>query len=154
MNQKSPKGPKSILILTMKLLYTYFWKKLPVGALIWLAPIWLIWAQIAQPTSNHLKTVTCCFGKFSLPRACEQMKGPKLLWLEQNTSSLVLPVVSVLSNKHWSKSFSLSMYTWILSWIELRLSVGTQSPAEQRAQRVCPQTVTGFDLPFLGCCSA
>ncbi len=26
MNQKSPKGPKSILILTMKLLLTYFWK--------------------------------------------------------------------------------------------------------------------------------
>ncbi len=29
---------------------------LPSGALIWLAPIWLIWAQIAQPTSNHLKS--------------------------------------------------------------------------------------------------
>ncbi len=58
MNQKSPKDPKSILILTMKLLYTYFWKTLPVGALTWLAPIWLIWAQIAQPTSNHLKTGT------------------------------------------------------------------------------------------------
>ncbi len=56
MNQKSPKDPKSILILTMKLLYTYFWKRLPVGALIWLAPIWLIWAQIARPTSNHLKS--------------------------------------------------------------------------------------------------
>ncbi len=56
MNQKSPKDPKSILILTMKLLYTYFWKMLPIGALIWLALIWLIWAQIAQPTSNHLKT--------------------------------------------------------------------------------------------------
>ncbi len=41
MNQKSPKGPKSILILTMKLLYTYFWKTLPIGALIWLALIWL-----------------------------------------------------------------------------------------------------------------
>ena len=26
------------------------------GALIWLAPIWLAWAQIAQPTSNHLKS--------------------------------------------------------------------------------------------------
>ncbi len=53
MNQKSPKDPKLILILTIKLLYTYFWKMLPVGALIWLAPIWLIWAQIAQPISNH-----------------------------------------------------------------------------------------------------
>ncbi len=42
MNQKSPKDPKLILILTMKLLYTYFWRTLPVGALIWLAPIWLI----------------------------------------------------------------------------------------------------------------
>ncbi len=55
MNQKSPKDPKSILILTMKLLYTYFWKTLPIGALISLTPIGLIWAQIAQPTSNHLK---------------------------------------------------------------------------------------------------
>ncbi len=42
MNQKSPKDPKSILILTMKLLYTYFWKTLPIGALIWLTLIWLI----------------------------------------------------------------------------------------------------------------
>ncbi len=56
MNQKSQNDPKSILILTMKLLYTYFWKMLSVGALIWLALIWLIWAQITQPTSNHLKT--------------------------------------------------------------------------------------------------
>ncbi len=55
MNQKSPKDPKSILILTIKLLYTYFWKMLPEGALILLAPIWLTWAQISQPTSNHLK---------------------------------------------------------------------------------------------------
>ncbi len=56
MNQKSLKHPKSILILTIKLLYTYFWKMLPVGALIWLAPIWLAWAQIAQPTSIQLKS--------------------------------------------------------------------------------------------------
>ncbi len=49
MNQKCSKDPKSILILTMRLLYTYFWKTLPVGALIWLVPIWLIWAQIARP---------------------------------------------------------------------------------------------------------
>ncbi len=28
MNQKSPNDPKSILILTIKLLYTYFWKTL------------------------------------------------------------------------------------------------------------------------------
>ncbi len=54
MNQKSPKDPKSILILTMKLLYTYFWKMLPIGPLIWLTLIWLIWAEIAQPTSNHV----------------------------------------------------------------------------------------------------
>ncbi len=51
-----PKRSSSILILTMKLLYTYFWKTLPVGALIWLIPIWLIWAQIVQPTSNHQKS--------------------------------------------------------------------------------------------------
>ncbi len=42
MNQKNPKDPKSILMLTIKLLYTYFWKILPVGALISLAPIWLM----------------------------------------------------------------------------------------------------------------
>ncbi len=63
MNQKSPKDPKCILFLTIKLLYTYFWKTLPVGALIWLAPIWLTWAQIAQPTSNHLKTVVSIISK-------------------------------------------------------------------------------------------
>ncbi len=50
---KRAQDPKSILILAMKLLYTYVWKRLLVGALIWLALIWLIWAQIAQPTSNH-----------------------------------------------------------------------------------------------------
>ena len=52
---KSPKDPKSILILTMKQVYTYFWNTLPTGTLIWLAPIWLDWAHIAQPTSNHLE---------------------------------------------------------------------------------------------------
>ncbi len=29
MNQQSPKDPESVIILTMKLLYTYFWKTLP-----------------------------------------------------------------------------------------------------------------------------
>ncbi len=53
MNQKSPKGPKSILILTMKLLYTYFWKMLPIGALIWLTPIWLI-----EPKSRNPPQIT------------------------------------------------------------------------------------------------
>ncbi len=56
MNQKSPKDLKLILVLTIKLLHTYFWKMLPVGALNWLAQIWLTWAQITQPTSNRLKT--------------------------------------------------------------------------------------------------
>ncbi len=58
-NQKSPKDPKLILILTMKLLYTYFWKTLPIGDLIWVTPIWLAFSkssQITQPTSNHLKS--------------------------------------------------------------------------------------------------
>ena len=40
----------------MKLLYTYFWKMLPIGTLIWLTPIWLIWAQITPPTSNRLES--------------------------------------------------------------------------------------------------
>ncbi len=42
----------------MKLVYTYFWKTLPVGDLIWLALIWLAFSkssQIVQPTSYHLK---------------------------------------------------------------------------------------------------
>ncbi len=52
MNQKSPKDPKSIFILTMKLLYTYFLKRLPTGALIWLTPIWLI----SPNRATHLKS--------------------------------------------------------------------------------------------------
>ncbi len=42
----------------MKLLYTYFWKTLPLVDLIWIALIWLTFSkssQIMQPTSNHLK---------------------------------------------------------------------------------------------------
>ncbi len=59
LNQKSPKDLELILILTMKLLYAYFWKMLPIGDLIWLTPIWLAFSkssQIVQPTSNHLKS--------------------------------------------------------------------------------------------------
>ncbi len=58
MNQKSPKDPKSILILTMKLLQTYFWKTLPIDALIWLALILLAFSKsslIGPSSSNHLK---------------------------------------------------------------------------------------------------
>ena len=75
MNQKSPKDPKSILILTTKLLYTYFWKMLPVGVLIWLAPIWLTWAQIAQPTSNHQKP-------------CENFWKSKIKYYHSNTHTI------------------------------------------------------------------
>ena len=70
MNQKSPKDPKLILILTIKLLCTYFWKILLIGALIWLALIWLIWAQIAQPTSNHLKSTQFEFGNDHIQDDC------------------------------------------------------------------------------------
>ncbi len=55
-NHESPIDLKLILILTMKLLYTYFFLTLPADALIWLPPIWPVSAQIAQPTSNHPKT--------------------------------------------------------------------------------------------------
>ncbi len=62
LNQKSPKDPKLILILTMKqVLYTYFWKTLPVGDLIWLTPISLAFyksSQIGPSSSNHLKSAT------------------------------------------------------------------------------------------------
>ncbi len=60
MNHKSPKDPKSILILTMKLLLIYFWKTLPIGALISLAPISLAFfksSQIGPSSSNHLKII-------------------------------------------------------------------------------------------------
>ncbi len=53
---KSPQDLKLILILTKKKMCTYFSFTLPVCALIWLTPIWLPWAQIAQPTSNNLKS--------------------------------------------------------------------------------------------------
>ncbi len=52
LNQNSPKDPKLILFLTMKLLYTYFWLTLPTGALIWVALIWVAFfkrSQIASP---------------------------------------------------------------------------------------------------------
>ncbi len=59
MNQKSPNDPKSILILTMKLLLTFFWKRLPIGDLISLTLISLAFSkssQIRPSSSNHLKT--------------------------------------------------------------------------------------------------
>ncbi len=65
MNQKSPNDPKSILILTMKLLLTYFWKRLPIGDLISLTLILLAFSkssQIGPFSSNHLKS-GCQTGK-------------------------------------------------------------------------------------------
>ncbi len=59
LTQNEPKDPKSILILTMKQVYTYFWKTLPIGDLIWLAVISKS-SQIMQPTSNHLKRTFSC----------------------------------------------------------------------------------------------
>ena len=63
----------------MKLLYTYFWKTLPIGTLIWLAPIWLIWAQIVQPTSNHLKTVP--LANFVERPAALRQHASTLIWV-------------------------------------------------------------------------
>ncbi len=66
MNQKSPNDPKSILILTMKLLLTYFWKRLPIDDLILLTPISLAFSkssQIGPSSSNHLTTRQNRFGK-------------------------------------------------------------------------------------------
>ncbi len=59
LNQNSPKDPKLILILTMKLLYTYVWKPLPVCDLI----CWLAFSkssQIGWPTLNHIKRILWC----------------------------------------------------------------------------------------------
>ncbi len=85
MNQKSPKDRKPILILTMKLLYTYWWKRLPIGALIWLTLIWLIWAQIVRPASNHLKSLeeedqtfgSGCIFQFNLHTFSKMTEGRK-----------------------------------------------------------------------------
>ncbi len=57
MNQKIPKDPKSILILTMKLLWTHIWKTLPVSDLISLSLISIAFSkssQISPSSSNHL----------------------------------------------------------------------------------------------------
>ncbi len=106
MNQKSPKEPKSILMLTMKLLYTYFWKMLPEGALIWLAPIWLIWAQIAQPTSNHVKTLETQKCLFLAPSApCTQTTHLCLSTLNSREWSLLTKGVSFTTQEQeffWS----------------------------------------------------
>ncbi len=60
MNQKIQKDPKSILILTMKLLQTHIWKTLPISDLISLGLISLTFSkssQISPSSSNHLKSV-------------------------------------------------------------------------------------------------
>ncbi len=54
MNQKSPKDSKLILILIIKLLYTYFSKMLPTGAFINLACTNL--AHLSPNRATHLKS--------------------------------------------------------------------------------------------------
>ncbi len=43
----------------MKLLYTYFWKTLPLGALIWLTPIWLAFSPNCATHLKSPKTGAC-----------------------------------------------------------------------------------------------
>ncbi len=105
----------------MKLLYTYFWKMLPVGALIWLAPIWLIWAEIAQPASNHLKIIKKKFGSVKL-------------WRESGSDGKIRSwrrVKGHKANKDWNITIRtlLKVFTWL------------QYPA-----LLCIQT-SGFRLP-------
>ncbi len=68
MNQKSLKGPKLILILTMKVLLTYFWKRLPIGASIWLAPIWLTNPNRATHLKSPKKTLVSF--RLEVPQEC------------------------------------------------------------------------------------
>ncbi len=79
----------------MKVLQTYFWKRLPIGASIWLAPIWLS-AQIAQPTSNHLKTLarTCLHRNLSDVRHGGRVRGRwrDFAWQPENLYSRFLPL--------------------------------------------------------------
>ncbi len=59
LNQRSTKDLKSILILTMKQVYTYFWLKLLIGALIFVATILITFSKkhpsMEQPTLITLK---------------------------------------------------------------------------------------------------
>ncbi len=70
LNQNSPIDPKSILILTMKLLYTYFCLALPPRALIWVALIWV--AFCSDPKSRN---------------------PPQITWKQQQTNISVLGAV-------------------------------------------------------------
>ncbi len=93
MNQKSQKDPKSILILTMKLLLTYFWKRLPIGDLISLTPILLAFSkssQIGPSSSNHLKTAQ---PKNKHGGSSSRQKRPHLWWqrVPIPTGDLVAP---------------------------------------------------------------
>ncbi len=54
---------------------------LPIGALIWLALIWLMWAQIAWPPSNHLKSSPVsqkddCFAPLTCARHTVKILAP------------------------------------------------------------------------------
>ena len=63
---------------------------LPVGALIWLALIWLIWAQIARPTSNHLKRqLASCSGPL---RPLDSAEKPQKVCINVVSGSLPSPV--------------------------------------------------------------
>ncbi len=123
MNQKSPKDPKSIFILTMKLLQTYFWKRLPIGDLISLTPISLAFSkssQIGPSSSNHLKS-TGIFCKTDLLR--------DLQFCEQNR----LHCEQVLANE----LLSVQDVAWDLSSGLCQESNGTDLLWKQLRARVC-----------------
>ena len=64
-NQKRPKDPKWILILTIKLLYTYFWKMLPVGFDLACTDL----AHFSPNRATHLKSP-----KNRLAKRCRTLK--------------------------------------------------------------------------------
>ena len=97
--QSEPKEPKSSQINphlnheTAVHMYT-FGRCCLSGALIWLAPIWLAWAQIAQPTSNHLKSsvllfvISKRFGKIEHKKVCGFLswyKSEQKIWMKSNS---------------------------------------------------------------------
>ncbi len=106
----------------MKLLYTYFWKRLPIGALIWLTPICLIWAQIAQPTSNHLKRVVMFLHRCVLR---SQPWGATMDWKSMRHSLKgSAPIVSPVPQNYGEAlvtSWSMSRPPWSTDeWITVR----------------------------------
>ncbi len=151
MNQKSPNDPKSILILTIKLLYTYVWKMLPVGALIWLALIWLIWARIAQPTSYHLKSNRWGDNfyefKCAVTKACFFNMSSQTNSNTENKKKVLVSKAPYWRTENWLGSSSASLF-----WCSGNLSQ-CHTWIAQYCSYQCIYTFTWRLVPRTGTCS-